>query len=309
MLNKINYRIPVQSTQASITKEKKDDSSQTLKKVLSVAVPAVLVIGAAALAYHYSKSSTPFKSVDPKVLDPVVEVTDPVVETPVDIGVCDNPALNSDTCPVQSIYDQIFSSNNSLGKAVELPIVASSEIQINSLSNSSDLTGFVISTSATPTLNPAQSPITDSPIFVDLTGSGSSLSTTPTLNLTQPITDSTNSVNLPRPPTSPTRAPAPAPKPNQKPTNSFNLEGGQGSIVRVSPSNSVVDDDYVNEYGSPTNLKGSNPVRGMSNLGALPKGEPSTLNTIVDKLSAVVAGLGMLGLTTLMARARNGRFR
>ncbi|MBX9923719.1 MAG: hypothetical protein K2Y01_06380 [Rhabdochlamydiaceae bacterium] len=156
MLNKINYRIPVQSTQASITKEKKDDSSQTLKKVLSVAVPAVLVIGAAALAYHYSKSSTPFKSVDPKVLDPVVEVTDPVVEVtdpvvevPVDIGVCDNSALNSDTCPVQSIYDQIFSSNNSLGKAVELPIVASSGIQTNSLSNSSDLTGFVISTSAT----------------------------------------------------------------------------------------------------------------------------------------------------------------
>ncbi len=285
MLNKINYRIPVQSTQASITKEKKDDSSQTLKKVLTVAVPAVLVIGAAALAYHYSKSSTPFISVDPKVLDPVVEVTDPVVEAPVDMGVCDNSALNSDTCPVQSIYDQIFSSNNSLGKAVELPIVASSGIQTNSLSNSSDLTGSGSSLSTTPTLNPAQSPITDSP----------------------------NSVDLPPPPTSPTRAPAPAPvpapKPNQKPTNPFNLEGGQGSIVRVSRSNLVVDDDYVNEYGSPTNLKGSNPVRGMSNLGGpLPKDEPSMLNTIVDKLSAVVAGLGVLGLTTLMARARNGRF-
>ncbi|MBX9924323.1 MAG: hypothetical protein K2Y01_09455 [Rhabdochlamydiaceae bacterium] len=132
-------------------------------------------------------------------------------------------------------------------------------------------------------------------------------SATPTLNLTQPITDSTNSVNLPRPPTSPTRAPAPAPasKINQKPTNPFTLEGGQGSIVPVSRSNSG--DGYRNEYESPTNLKGFESGRGIPNLGsAPPKDEPTTLNTIVDKVAGFVAGFGILAFTTVIARARNG---
>jgi flagellar basal body-associated protein FliL len=52
MLNKINYRIPLDGSLSVAKDQKEDKFSEARKKVLAVAVPVVMLAGALALAYY-----------------------------------------------------------------------------------------------------------------------------------------------------------------------------------------------------------------------------------------------------------------